>query len=295
VPLPFPYARLLDEATPYSHEFRAALDAPIRAVRLGHLMPPGATPKVTLRAHLTDVADPTLTAEAELTQSVPGDTTVELGFAQPFTLVNDRTYRFDLAVETPHTVFHLEGTRIAHETNYDDRLPLKWGGITDLGPWDPYGGIYPQDLNLEVYEPESRRKMLRMTQVLERAELLVIASSRQWSSIPRLPERYPMTARFYQLLLGCPSLEKVADCYRRPEAYLRTPKLGFEIREIFRAEPSLFGLALGGFGGFGTQASFTVHDHAPVLILEKKEVRSTVELKELLEPYLSPNPGSERP
>jgi len=51
-------------------------------------------------------------------------------------------------------------------------------------------------------EPDDRAKWQRLTEELAASEYVVIASRRAYGSLPRLPERYPLTARYYELLFS---------------------------------------------------------------------------------------------
>ena len=42
---------------------------------------------------------------------------------------------------------------------------------------------------------------------------LLISSSRQWATLPRIPERFPMSSEYYRHLLGCPPEESIEWCY----------------------------------------------------------------------------------
>ena len=37
---------------------------------------------------------------------------------------------------------------------------------------------------------------------LERSDYIILSSNRLYNTIPRLPERYPLTSRYYELLMA---------------------------------------------------------------------------------------------
>jgi uncharacterized membrane protein len=84
------------------------------------------------------------------------------------------------------------GTRIANE-HWDDPVPLRVLG-RDSAPW-----AGPQ---LELYAEEDATKRERLLAALDQADVIAITSSRLTSSIPRIPERYPLATEYYRLLFS---------------------------------------------------------------------------------------------
>jgi YYY domain-containing protein len=152
------------------------------------------------------------------------------------------------------------GAAIANESSWDDGLPLRLDG------YDPYGGLYQEDLNFEMYWPDNEEKRQRLVSILDRSDYLVISSSRQWGSIPRLPERYPLTIAYYRNLLGCPAELTVEACYNRAEVGTYSGRLGFDLVKVAVSHPNL------GSWQINDQASeeaFTVYDHPKVMIFKR--------------------------
>ena len=58
---------------------------------------------------------------------------------------------------------------------------------------------YRQPL-LPMYEEDTRQKFETIRDTLRDCDYLVLASNRLWRTIPRLPERYPMSTRYYAAL-----------------------------------------------------------------------------------------------
>jgi hypothetical protein len=112
------------------------------------------------------------------------------------------------------------GTTLATE-RWDDPLPL------DL-PID--GTLRLRDrtyttLLLDPFtEPDDANKLLTLLSDLSQADYLILSSNRLYGVIPRLSERYPLTAAYYRTLFA--------------------GKLGFELDRVFTRTPNLLGLSL---------------------------------------------------
>ena len=160
----------------------------------------------------------------------------------------------------------------ALETTWDDALPLS------IKYYDPLGGIY-QPLNLELYENDTPEKRDEMIAILDKVEYIVIPSNRAYDAMPRLPNRYPMTLKYYQELFDC-------DCYGdelenkvyKLEAPFTSP-LGFDLVATFVSNPSIGPFEIN--DQFADE-SFTVYDHPKVLIFKKNANFDIEHVKELL-------------
>ena len=114
-------------------------------------------------------------------------------------------------------------------------------GVTHAGhAIDP--GAYT-GLGLDLYAEDTPAKADQLAQQLASASVIVISSQRLVGSIPKLPDRYPMTTRYYQLLFE--------------------GKLGFHLAARFQNPPHLFGLTI---NDTSADESFSVYDHPPVWI-----------------------------
>ncbi len=96
------------------------------------------------------------------------------------------------------------------------------------------------------YDPDGPEKLAKMMADLDQADYIVLSSNRLYGSIPRVPARYPMTTRYYDLLFK--------------------EQLGFEIAAAFTSYPSLFGIEI---PDQGAEEAFTVYDHPKVTIFKK--------------------------
>lgn len=128
------------------------------------------------------------------------------------------------------------GSAIAVE-HWDDEMPKP---LRD----EPYPGY--RHLVLPLYEEDTPEKFAIIKETLRQADYIIIASNRLYGSIPRLPFRYPMTIRYYELLFaGKLGFEKVAE-------FSSYPRLGPWVIPDDRADES-----------------FTVYDHPKPMVFKK--------------------------
>ena len=150
-----------------------------------------------------------------------------------------------------------------------------------------------RELKLNLYEPDTPTKLGSIVSVLREADYIIFFSNRLYGTIPRLPERYPLTSKYYNLLFG--------------------EQLGFELEAAFAKYPNLFGIYLTddtlSDPGLPTprllsrplnpgiqinlgraDESFTVYDHPKVLVFKKTRQLSNGEYRDLLNVDLSARP-----
>jgi len=169
---------------------------------------------------------------------------------------NDQlTIRFDLAAEPDQWVL-FEGGAIANEASWDDGLPLRLDG------YDPYGGIYQRDLNLH------------------QTDYIAISSNRQWGTLPRISERFPLVTTYYRHLIGCPPERSVAACFIGAEAGETEGDLGFELVATFSSPPTLGPLVI---NDQWAEEAFTVYDHPKALIFRKTDAYNPTHVREIFE------------
>jgi len=101
---------------------------------------------------------------------------------------------------------------------------------------------------LPLYNEDTREKLDMLLDALDQADYIIMSSGRLWQSIPRLPMRYPMTTRYYELLFA--------------------EELGFHKAAEFHSYPRLFGIE---FDDTWAEEQFTVYDHPKVLIYRKSD------------------------
>jgi YYY domain-containing protein len=214
------------------------------------------------------VQEVTIPASTSLTEKE--SVTVTLDQAIPVLAGQDLTIQ--IALESPGA-FSLLGSAIANETSWDDGLPLRMDG------YDGFGGIYQGDLNFEMYWDENAEKLDRFTDILDRAEYLIISSSRQWGSLPRIPERFPLVTAYYRALIGCPVERSIDWCYVNAQPGDLSGELGFELIQVFENAPQLGSFRI---NDQSAEEAFTVYDHPKVFIFKKTAAYDSASVAALL-------------
>ena len=269
-PLPIPTDMLIQAGTPYSISFVPNVDGQLSTVVLGHAKDsaPGA-----IVLTLTSASEPDLTlgrASELLDSSLTSDPR-----GPALTLTLDRTVPlkkgmlYQLKIETLGSALTLTGDSFANETDYDWGLPFRIDGF------DPFGGTYRGDLNLQVYWADDAAKLTRFVDTLSAADYIIIPTNHQYAQITRLPERYPLTTLYYRELLGCPADENIIQCYREAQPGQYEGGLGFELVAVFESYPTLGPLVI---SDQTAEEAFTFYDHPKVLIFKKTDAFRSAEV-----------------
>jgi hypothetical protein len=139
-----------------------------------------------------------------------------------------------------------DGSCIAYE-HWDDRMP------TDIPEPNGYPAAhqYRQPI-LPMYDEDTQQKYEYLRDTLSSCDYVVLASNRLWRTIPGLPERYPMSTRYYEALFS--------------------GALGFEQLYAVATPPRLGGLV---FDDRQADESFTVYDHPQPILFKKTRQLST--------------------
>lgn len=164
----------------------------------------------------------------------------------------------------------------AVESTWDDALPVNLYGYNIFGFQD---GLFGNNLNLELYWEDNQDKLDRFVFTLDQADALFISSSRQWGSITRVPERYPLTTEYYRALLGCPIEKNVEWCYSVAKPGMFVGELGFELAAVYQHDPALGSISIN--DQFSEEA-FTVYDHPKVFIFRKTAAYEPQQVREIL-------------
>jgi hypothetical protein len=129
--------------------------------------------------------------------------------------------------------------------HWDDCLPV---AVDEKNPM----AYHYQTETLELYYEDKPSKWWKIDNQLEKIDYLVMSSNRLWGSIPKVPDRYPRTARFYNDLFA----EKL-DFTKAAEitSYPCFPPIG---KPLFC------------FSDKNADESFTVYDHPQILIYQKR-------------------------
>ncbi len=192
---------------------------------------------------------------------------------QPVPITKGKSYQVQIKLISNDGTLALQGANLANEGDWDDGLPLRIDG------YDGFGGIYPTGLNFNMYTDDNPDKLARFTSILDQTEYIAISSSRQWGSLPRISERYPMVTVYYRNLLGCPDDKEIGWCYSVAKPGMFKGKLGYDLVEINQSNP-----AIGPFSvntQFAEEA-FTVYDHPKVLIFHKTKDYDPLQVRSLL-------------
>ncbi|MGQ9683910.1 MAG: DUF2298 domain-containing protein [Anaerolineae bacterium] len=143
-----------------------------------------------------------------------------------------------------------QGARITFE-EWDDIVPVNIDGKD--------AGQYYRLIKTAPYWEDSPEKRDALLQWLDEADYIIFSSNRLYGSIPRLPERYPLTTAYYR--------------------YLFSGDLGFQVIKKITSYPNLGPIE---FPDDTADEAFTVYDHPQVTILKKTEAYSSARARALL-------------
>ncbi|MBC7234730.1 MAG: glycosyltransferase family 39 protein [Chloroflexi bacterium] len=162
--------------------------------------------------------------------------------------------------------------------HWDDPLPLTQG----VGALRCHR--YHKFLTFKAYNPDDTEKLEHLLSLLEQGDYIILSSNRLYNTIPRLPRRYPLTSRYYELLMAEKlgyelvhydavypqifGLRLVNDTFSDPD--LPVPRL------LAEREAKLPSIHLG-----RADESFTVYDHPKPLVFKKTRQLFRQELLEL--------------
>lgn len=138
------------------------------------------------------------------------------------------------------------GSTLVNE-HWDDPLPVG-------APAAAYQGV-----QLPVFDPDDGDKLGKLYDGLSAGDYYILSSPRAWGAIGELPDRFPLMARFYDLLFA--------------------EELGFEKVADFEVRPGLLGVRL---DDSGAEETFWVYDHPEVRIFRRSENLSEEEFRSRL-------------
>lgn len=123
---------------------------------------------------------------------------------------------------------------------WDDCLPL---------PEKERSSVLYNVEELHLFDTDTKSKWENVNQQLKKIDFIILSSNRLWGTIPKLPEKYPITSKFYSDLLSEKfHFTKVAEF----TSYPTIPFLSWKISDD------------------GADESFTVYDHPKVMIFQRK-------------------------
>jgi hypothetical protein len=277
--LSFPYSTGILSGQPVSVSFTAKASGLVEQVALAHVLAQSADESVTLKLSLGPNGQEDLVSTATLTGSLEAGAdgrgqSYRLKLDQPVQLVEGQNYQLAVALESGTGAVTIQGSGLVNEGDWDDGLPLRVEG------YDAFGGIYPTDLEFNMYWDDNQEKLDRFLRIYDQADYIVISSNRQWGTLTRLPERFPMSILHYRHLLGCPADKEIIWCYRVAEPGMFQGDLGFELVKVFQSDPT--------FGPFKVndqfaEEAFTVYDHPKVLVFRKTADYDPLRARHILE------------
>jgi hypothetical protein len=110
-------------------------------------------------------------------------------------------------------------------------------------------------------------KLNHISEALRQADYVILSTPRLYLSVARLPWRYPIEIRYYELLF--------------------TGRLGYQLRAKFTAPP---GLGTWQVDDLAADQSFYDYDHPPVLIFQKRRDLTDLEWQQLFAKQLQAIP-----
>lgn len=194
-----------------------------------------------------------------------GTQDINVPLDQSASIQTGQTYLVELTLEGQGAAA-LRPSVLVSETSWDDGLPVSIGGYD-------YGSRYT-GVNQELYWPDNQDdnadgvpdKLARIVDTLNQGDYLIITSNRQYGSIGRVPERYPLTVEYYRLLFHCPAPEAINQCAAVAQPGKVNNSLGYKLIDVFQSDPTLLGVD---FNDQTAEEAFTVYDHPKVFIFAK--------------------------
>jgi YYY domain-containing protein len=261
-----PQQCIIRSGSPYSVTITPQTSGLVSSITLSQLVDqtPASGPQ-TLTLSIGPSGDEQLVATGSLTANLaPQANGLGAGYTitlnHPISLVQGSTYSLSLVLENGSGVVSLQGSAVANEGAWDDGIPYPIEG------YNGFGGIYTPGLNFDMYTDDNQAKLNHFIDIFDQTEYIFITSNRQLGSLPRLPERFPMSTIYYRTLLGCPPEDTVGWCYSVARPGMFQGELGFQLVAVFQSDPSLGPIDIN--DQFAEEA-FTVYDHPKVLIFKK--------------------------
>ncbi len=276
----FPYDYLISDSNPYNSTFTVLNPGTLQELRFFKIIQLDSftTTDTKLIVSIYDLDNSgTFLGSAELSGPFDTDANGEdkgysISFPNELIFEKDHTYQLVIEYQGSGAVTLL-GSATTNESSWDDGLPLRIDG------YDGYGGIYQKDLSFEMYWEDNQDKYDRFVSLLYQSDYLFISSNRQWGTTTRVPERYPLTTKFYQALLGCPTEEDLYYCYSTAKPGTYNGDLGYELVQVFESYPTIGNFEIN--DQFADEA-FTVYDHPKVLIFKKSANYDPVKVSQIL-------------
>ena len=282
----FPHIEAL---TPSSMQLGTSLTTP-QTITSNPILPGGLSPDsnpasaqtfsldLALDANATPnhyLATSSLTSDFAAPASNPRGTGYILALNHPLKITSGQTYYMRL--DTTGLVT-LVGAAPINESDWDDGLPLRYEN------YDGFGGLYQGSLNLQIYYDDNADKLARFVNTLSQGDYIFMSSNRQWASVTRVPERYPLTTAYYRALIGCPPDKDVIWCYNVATPGMFQGQLGYKLVQVFESFPTLDipGVIHWQANDQFAEEAFTVYDHPKVLIFQKQPDFNVAQVQSIL-------------
>jgi YYY domain-containing protein len=279
-----PPAYRLTGASPYQFAFFPLVTGTVSKVRLNRavdLLDQGTNQELTLTITNPDqnnqvIATGKVSSTFSPTSDPRGDETW-IKLDQPATLNVKTMYVMTLTLTSGNGNLAIYNETPVIESTWDDALPLSMYGYN---LFDYTSGIYGNIRNMELYYDDTATKKDLLYTSLDQSDAIFISSNRQWGSIVRVPERYPLTTAYYRALIGCPADKDILWCYQVAKPGMFTGQLGFKLSAVFQSNPSFAGFEI---NDQSAEEAFTVYDHPKVLIFEKTKDYDPAKMREVLD------------
>ena len=201
--------------------------------------------------------------------------TIELD--QPVLLHSDSLYILSLTLTSGNGELAIYNDVPAIESTWDDALPLPMYSYNLFGY---ESGVFGNIRNMELYYDDTVTKKDLLYTTLDQSDAIFISSNRQWGTIVRVPERYPLSTAYYRALVGCPADKDILWCYQVAEPGMFEGQLGFKLTAVFQSDPNIGGLEI---NDQSAEEAFTVYDHPKVLIFEKTVDYDPAKMRSILD------------
>jgi len=170
---------------------------------------------------------------------------------------------------------YVTGSAIVTEGSWDDSLPLAfcprrdkgslWQQLTNLYPLcdktNPYALGYFGELPLNMAETDTEAKYRRMSDILVKADYLVMSSNRFYDALPRVQRRFSMSDNYYnQLFAGNLDYDLLKEFSRSP--YFLGITLNDQVMPTSKSPMWLNELE--------AEEAFTVYDHPAVFVFKNR-------------------------
>lgn len=297
--IPIPNGLTIAGDQPYRAQFTAQYTGTVTGFTVAQAWSPF-DPSADALLHVVLAADPegrTPLAEGDLLIAGGSDGGATFSMALgPASLSGGTTY-YVLATAAQGGPLELRNIAMTNE-NWDEPVPVRWDN------YDPFGGIY-RGVTMDMHWPDDANKKQMILDALAQVDYIVIPSQRRLWASTRIPATYPMTIAYYRALFdGSLGFELVAS-FQAP-LVIGPLQISAEAATWAWGRPPAnpppgpeFPLNT---GLFAAEEAFSVYDHAPVWIFQKRADFDLAQAQAILDSVdlttvvnLGPVPATETP